>query len=166
MMDQEQALETVTVTTTEAPAAGEMSQTPPPEAPIVTLAKDVDDRFQKRFSVHEIDEKWRKGNLPGRVCYGCGSPKCVEQIIVFMPAKEFVKRAPQVAAVIAAKNDGRLPCARMKDGPYVSVSDVTTCSHCQKDARKAAATAPSFAIVEFRNAPKHSVKVAVNGFKR
>lgn len=136
----------------------------PVEEPTPETPKDTVRHFKKFQG--DVQEAWRKGNLPGRVCRGCSNPRVAIQILTFMPAKEFVKRAPGAAAVIASQNDGRIPCVPMKDGPYVCISDVTACDNCRKPAEQAAAKAPSWCIVEIVQAPKHPTVVQMNGRRK
>jgi hypothetical protein len=118
----------------------------------------------KTFPVGDVENRWRETNLPGMKCVGCGSLKVAVRYVVFMPAKEFVKRAPEQAALIAHANDGKLPVAKFHDQPYYAISDVAACDYCKGEAARAAAKMPSWVIVEERRAPRAKALVQVDGF--
>lgn len=85
---------------------------------------------------------------------GC-SNRPVIQIRCFMSLHDFVNKAPDMAAAIAATNpDGPfVPTVPMTFGPMVKFSTVTSCRVHQSDAEKTAARAPSWVLIEIDRGP-------------
>ncbi len=96
-------------------------------------------------------------------CLKCKGPPSI-QIRMFMLVDDFVKRAPEMAAAIAASNpDGNsIPCVPMTFGNMVKYATVTACRHHQKELEVLAAKAPSYVLVELDygpGAPKPVIQV-------
>lgn len=79
----------------------------------------------------------------------------VIQIKMFMLRSEFMERAPDLAAAIAATNpDGPyIPATPMTFGDMVMFSKANACKVHQTDAEKTAAKAPSWVLVEINRGP-------------
>lgn len=117
-----------------------------------------------RRSERDVSELWRWGEMAGRKCFWCSTKKVAYRFLVFMPALDFVRRAPVQAQLLASQNGGKLPCAKMKTGPFVCVTDKCACEKCAKYAEQILAKkTPSWCIFEKRQAPKHAAVVPVNG---
>lgn len=89
----------------------------------------------------------------------CGAPGCRNlpsiQVRMFMLHDEFVARAPDLAAQIAATNPNGpyIPCVPMTFGPMVMYTKVAACRTHQKELELEAAKAPSWVLVEVDYGP-------------
>ena len=80
-------------------------------------------------------------------CLKCGGPPAI-QIRCMMLHDEFVAANPPMAALIAAKNGGHIPCIPTTYGPMVKFAEITACRLHQKEAEQDAAKGPSNVLVE------------------
>ena len=89
-----------------------------------------------------------------RRCEKCGGPPSI-QIKMFMLHDEFVKRAPLLAAEIAASNASGpyVPAVETKFGNMVMYAKVTACRMHAKELEHMAAKAPSYVMVEIDRGP-------------
>lgn len=89
----------------------------------------------------------------------CGIAGCsnlpVIQVRMFMEHGEFVRRAPELAATIAASNPNGpyVPTTPMTFGHMVLFSKVSACRTHQRDLERSAAKAPSWVFVEVDRGP-------------
>jgi len=86
------------------------------------------------------------GNAKCQICKG---PPVI-QIRVSMLLKELMQKEPTLFASLGFLTGGRIPTFETTYGTMVCVSEVFACAKCRKDAEKAAAKAPSCALVEIQ----------------
>lgn len=87
-------------------------------------------------------------------CLTCKGPPVIE-IRVSMLLKELMTKEKNLFEAIGFLTGGQIPTFETTYGTMVCVSNVFACTRCRKDAEKAAAKAPSCALVEiFQKIPK------------
>ena len=96
----------------------------------------------------------------GLKCTGCGQPATV-RIRMFMEPSEFIRRAPELAAVMIVRHDGTLPVMQTKKGPMTPYQEVGACPSCRKEAEIEAARAPSFVFADIYAPAEPAPQVAV-----
>ena len=99
-------------------------------------------------------------------CTGCGQAATMK-VTMHAPAADFVKRWPELAAVLMFRNEGALPAVQTVNGPMVPFSIVGACQRCRKNLEIEAAKAPDWCwakIDEIRvdDAPQVSVPERVS----
>ena len=106
--------------------------------------------FQGRRSAEEIHAKFGFG----KGCLLCGQPGVI-RIRVLIQHDELVRRAPDIAAAIAASNpDGPfIPTFATSYGPMVRVSETIVCRFHRREVELAAAKGPSWAFIEIDRGP-------------
>lgn len=98
----------------------------------------------------------------GEKCGGCGALPRI-RVSIFMPQDEVLKRHPQIAA-LALHDPAKLRkmTVRNAHGTYFKVSESFACKSCQPALERAAAKAPSYAMVDiFR--PPPDIKIISSG---
>lgn len=114
-------------------------------------------------------EMHRRVTWKGARCTACTAPAAI-RILTFIPVEELKVRAPNVYAGLVhdcASRGEELPVTKLRSSkvsdpkPYLCTSTVFACDHCKATAEKAAAHAPSFAIVEIDRGPDPKGRVVV-----
>jgi hypothetical protein len=85
-----------------------------------------------------------------RKCGGCGGPPAM-RIQSFVLLSDLQPEARVVVDCEIALN--RLHTTKMEDGPAIRIGDLFACSMCSPAAERAAAKAPSYAIVWIEKGP-------------
>lgn len=96
-------------------------------------------------------EVHRANTWAGHRCHSCGGPPAV-QIASFMEAREFARRSPAAAAILASFRGGRLPVFKSRWGKLVKINEVFACDLCRKGAEIAAARASRESVYVFVDA--------------
>ena len=94
-------------------------------------------------------------------CTGCGRPATVK-ITMYAEAQEFIRRSPEVAAILMVRHDGELPVMNTKKGPMVPFSVVGACPLCRKELEIAAARAPSWCWADIYEPKVDALQLAVS----
>jgi hypothetical protein len=96
----------------------------------------------------EIHRKYAFGN---NRCI-CGEHPAI-QIKAFATAADLDRYEPSILLKIAKDNGGRVPVAEFTYGKFVRMATVYACDRCRSTAEKAAASMPSWVLVEINAGP-------------
>ena len=105
----------------------------------------------------EMHQRIAWGGRRCDVCPGAAVVRCIS----FAPFAEISQRSPELIMQLAAQNDGNVPMVEFTYGKFVRIANAFACGACKKDLAKAAAKAPSWVLIEFRELPKMNTQVQV-----